>query len=143
MNVDKSNGMSCINRLEHYTSRNRHVSGSSKTHERYSGTSQQQKEHKTPPRQTSNDDVFLGPETPASNDDGTSSTVYEENNTGTIRQTSRNWADCPIDETAADTASPPPSANTTFTGDDFQVTIEKLIMTEGNGFLHVRIGCTR
>ena len=39
-----------------------------------------------------------------------------------VRQQSRNWADCPIDETGLE-PSPPPSANNTFAGDDFQVKI--------------------
>jgi len=38
-----------------------------------------------------------------------------------IRQKSRNWADCPIDDSVVDT-SPPPSIHNTLTGDDdFQV----------------------
>jgi hypothetical protein len=40
-----------------------------------------------------------------------------------IRQQSRNWADCPIDDSVVDT-SPPPSINNTLIGDDiddFQV----------------------
>lgn len=39
------------------------------------------------------------------------------------RQQSRNWADCPIDESVVEPSSPPPSANNTFTSDDFQVGI--------------------
>ena len=79
------------------------------------------KERRTPPRQVSNDDVFLGPDTPASNEDGIHSTDHDDGNGAITRQKSRNWADCPIDDTAVEPASSPPSANDTFASDDFQV----------------------
>ena len=47
----------------------------------------------------------------------------EDITTTIIRQLSRNWADCPIDDSVVDT-SPPPSANNTLITndiDDFQV----------------------
>jgi RNA recognition motif-containing protein len=109
---------------EYYTERNRRSSGSGKTNERRHSQSQQQ--HKTPPRKVSNnDDVFIVPDTPNSNEDGTDQTNNDQGGGQTIgRQQSRNWADCPIDESAAE-PSPPPSANNTFSGDDFQVVRNK------------------
>ena len=103
--------------LEHHAERNRRPSGSSKNNERRNSQSQQ---HKTPPHKSSNDDVFIAPDTPTSNGDS-----VDQGNTTVGRQQSRNWADCPIDETVAD-SSPPPSANNTFSGDDFQVNISFL-----------------
>ena len=81
------------------------------------------KERRTSPRQVSNDDVFLGPDTPASNEDGTHTTDHDDGggNGAITRQKSRNWADCPIDDTAVEPASSPPSANDTLASDDFQV----------------------
>ncbi len=105
--------------LEYYTERNRRSSGSGKNNERRHSQSQQ---HKTPPRQSSNDDVFLAPDTPTSNEDGIDQTNNDQGGTAITRQQSRNWADCPIDESVVE-QSPPPSANNTLTGDDFQVGI--------------------
>jgi hypothetical protein len=104
--------------LEYYSERNRRSSGSGKTNERRHSQSQQ---HKTPPRKVSNnDDVFIVPDTPTSNEDGIDQTNNDQGGQTMVRQQSRNWADCPIDESAAE-PSPPPSANNTFSGDDFQV----------------------
>jgi hypothetical protein len=100
--------------LEYHTERNRHPSGSGKTNERRHSQSQRLK---TPPRHASDDDVFIVPDTPTSNEDG-----VDQGSTTIARQASRNWADCPIDESVTE-PSPPPSANNTLTGDDFQVRI--------------------
>jgi hypothetical protein len=104
--------------LEYYAERNRRSSGSGKTNERRHSQSQQAK---TPPRKVSNnDDVFIVPDTPNSNEDGTVQINNDQGGQTIGRQQSRNWADCPIDESVAE-PSPPPSANNTFSGDDFQV----------------------
>ena len=110
--------------VENPAPRNRQSSGSGKTNDRQSSQNQQQqpREHKTPPRKASNDDVFLGPDTPASTEDGTDTTAHDESAASTVRQQSRNWADCPIDESVVEPTSPPSSANNTFANDDFQVT---------------------
>ena len=86
--------------------------------------SEQEKEQTSPSRRISDGDVFIGPDTPASNEDENREyTSNKEETTATTRQQSRNWADCPIDESVVDT-SPPSSINNTLTGDDtddFQV----------------------
>ena len=106
--------------LEYYVERNRRSSGSGKTNERRHSQSHQAK---TPPRKVSNnDDVFIVPDTPNSNEDGA-----DQSGQTVTRQQSRNWADCPIDESVTE-PSPPPSANNTFSGDDFQVGL--IISTE-------------
>lgn len=108
--------------LGYYAERNRRSSGSGKPNERRPSQSQQ---HKTPPRKVSNnDDVFIAPDTPTSTDDGNTRTDNEQGGQTIARQQSRNWADCPIDETVAE-PSPPPSANNTFSGDDFQIVRNK------------------
>jgi len=118
---------------EQPTGRNRHSSGSARTNERHPSQTQPSKEHKTPPRQLSNDDVFIAPDTPTSAEDGTDSHNQDENNGTIARQLSRNWADCPIDESVVETTSPPPSANNTFTSDDFQVVRNKTNKTRPMG----------
>jgi hypothetical protein len=117
--------------LEHYTERNRRPSGSNKNPERRNSQSQQQ--HKTPSRKISNDDVFLAPDTPTSNEDGLDHTNNDHGGTTLPRQQSRNWADCPIDESVVE-PSPPPSANNTFSGDDFQVENFSLNLNHGKIF---------
>ncbi|CAF4866149.1 unnamed protein product, partial [Rotaria socialis] len=107
------------NQDESYGGRNYHSSNSDKNHERY-----QQK--------ASNDDVFIALDTPASSEDVTDQTPNDQN-TSITRQTSRNWADCPIDETTTEQpSSPPPSADNTFSGDDFQVVRNKNPKTRMN-----------
>ncbi|CAF1018818.1 unnamed protein product [Adineta steineri] len=100
----------------YYTERPRRTSGSGRTNERRNSHTQQSK---TPPRKASNDDVFVAPDTPTSNEDGT-----DHGTTTIVRQQSRNWADCPIDETVTE-PSPPPSATNAYGGDDFQVVRNK------------------
>ena len=108
--------------LGYHSERNRRSSGSGKPNERRPSQSQQ---HKTPPRKVSNnDDVFIAPDTPTSTDDGPTRTDNDQGGQTIARQQSRNWADCPIDESVAE-PSPPPSANNTFSGDDFQVVRNK------------------
>jgi hypothetical protein len=86
--------------------------------------SQSQKEQTPPPSRKVSDDVFLAPDTPTSNDDKNHEhTNNQEDGTTMIRQKSRNWADCPIDDSVVDSL-PPLSINNTLTGedtDDFQV----------------------
>ncbi|UJR21382.1 hypothetical protein I4U23_024474 [Adineta vaga] len=106
-----------------HSGRNRQPSDSGKTTERRNSQSQQ---HKTPPRQVSNDDVFIAPDTPVSNEDGVDQGTSTMN-----RQQSRNWADCPIDESVTE-SSPPPSANNTLTNDDFQVVRNKNVKSRPN-----------
>lgn len=118
---------------EQNPTRNRHSSGSARTNERHPSQTQAPREHKTPPRQISNDDVFIAPDTPASNEDALDSHNQDENSGSIARQHSRNWADCPIDETVVETTSPPPSANNTFTSDDFQVVRNKNTKTRPMG----------
>lgn len=93
----------------------RQPSGSSKPIERRNSQTQQNKT--TLAHQVSNDDVFIAPDTPASNEDS-----VDQGATTMTRQQSRNWADCPIDESVPE-SSPPPSVNNTFTNDEFQVQI--------------------
>jgi hypothetical protein len=80
--------------------------------------SYQDKKQTSTSRHVSNDDVFIGPDTPASTEDVNYERINnKEDTTGMTRQQSRNWADCPIDETVVDT-SPPSSMNNAVTGDD-------------------------
>lgn len=96
--------------------------GSNPNNDRSSSQKQQNREHQSPVRQPSNDDVFVGPDTPAaSTDDGTDSSRNDTNGSSSVQRSRRNWADCPIDESTVETTSPPASANNTFTNDDFQV----------------------
>lgn len=73
-------------------------------------------EQKTPERKISNDDVFIAPDTPNSIENEHEQTTNGQEEQTFARQHSRNWADCPIDETVNE-PSPPPSAN-----ENFQVT---------------------
>ncbi|CAF2824462.1 unnamed protein product [Rotaria sp. Silwood2] len=98
------------NKDESFNERNYYSSTSGKTRQRHHSQNQQQK--------VSNDDVFIAPDTPASNEDTIDQTNNDQSTT-IVRQESRNWADCPIDETVFE-SSPPASANNTFTSDDFQ-----------------------
>ena len=70
-------------------------SGSSKPIERRNSQTQQNKTILA--HQVSNDDVFIAPDTPASNEDG-----VDQEPTTMVRQQSRNWADCPIDESVTE-----------------------------------------
>lgn len=102
--------------------RQRNASGSTKSTEYTTHSEQAEKEHATPIRKISNDDVFVGPDTPATSiDDGTDGVHQDQNDGNMTRQRSRNWADCPIDDSTVETTSPPPSATTTLNNDDFQV----------------------
>lgn len=61
-----------------------------------------------PVRQIS-DEVFVIPDTPVSNEDENQQlTNNQEDASPIIRQKSRNWADCPIDESVVDTPTSPP-----------------------------------
>ncbi|CAF0876301.1 unnamed protein product [Adineta ricciae] len=102
----------------------RQPSGSSKPIERRNSQTQQNKT--TLAHQVSNDDVFIAPDTPTSNEDG-----VDQETTTMIRQQSRNWADCPIDESVTE-SSPPPSVNNTFTNDEFQVVRNKNVKSHPN-----------
>lgn len=84
---------------------------------------QAQKEQTPPPSRKVSDDVFIAPDTPISNSDENHEHNNEEDGTTIIRQKSRNWADCPIDDSVVDT-TPPPSIQNTLPNediDDFQV----------------------
>ena len=104
--------------LGYHSERNRRSSGSGRMNERRPSQNQQ---HRTPSRKESNtDDVFIVPDTPTSNDGEINQTDNDQGGPTIARQQSRNWADCPIDESNVE-PSPPPSANNTFSGDEFQV----------------------
>jgi hypothetical protein len=94
------------------------------SHKNSERQSQAQKEQTLPSSRKISDDVFITLDTPASNEDENHEHINNKEDTTTmIRQQSRNWADCPIDDSVVDT-SPPPSINNTLTGDDiddFQV----------------------
>ena len=104
--------------LDYYAEWNRRSSGSSRNNERRPSQSQQY--HKTPPRKVSNDDVFIVSDTPASNEDVVDHTNNDHGGSTMAWQQNCNWADYSIDESGIE-PSLPPSANNTFTGDDFQV----------------------
>ncbi len=86
--------------------------------------SQPQKEQTPPTARKISDDVFIASDIPVSNEDENHEHINNKEDTTTItRQKSRNWADCPIDESVVD-ASPPASTNNTLASDDaddFQV----------------------
>ena len=103
--------------VESHTEGNRRSSDSYQSNERRHNQTQQDK---TPSRKVSNDDVFIVPDTPASNDEIIDQVNNEHDNTAIRQQKSLNWADCPIDESAIE-PSPPPSTNNTLIEDDFQV----------------------
>ena len=75
------------------------------------------------------DDVFITPDTPMSNDDKSHEDVgSKEESTTVTRQKSRNWADCIVDEPAAEITPPPTpelkpaySMGNNNAADDFQV----------------------
>ncbi|CAF0901172.1 unnamed protein product [Adineta ricciae] len=87
-----------------------------------------EREVQSPKDETSrklSDDVFIAPDTPISNNEDEN---YEEVNSteerpDTIRQKTRNWADCPIDDSVTE-SSPPPSSSSMkspSSNDDFQI----------------------
>jgi len=86
--------------------------------------SQVQKEQTPPSSRKVSDDVFIASDTPVSNEDDNHQQINNKEDTTTMnRQRSRNWADCPIDDSVVDT-TPLPSVNNTLTNDDiddFQV----------------------
>jgi hypothetical protein len=108
--------------LDYYNKVNLHDQTDS--HKNSERQSQAQKEQTLSSSRKISDDVFITPDTPASNEDENHEHINNKEDTTTmIRQQSRNWADCPIDDSVVDT-SPPPSINNTLTGDDiddFQV----------------------
>lgn len=90
-------------------------------HDRAGTQNQAAREHLSPVRKVSNDDVFLGADTPAaSTDDGVENSSQDLNDSAVVRQHSRNWADCPIEESTVESSSPSASANNTNNNDDFQ-----------------------
>lgn len=101
---------SCLLHFRSISERPRQPSDSKKSTEH--------RQQKTPERKTSNDDVFLGPETPNSIDNGHEQTSNDQGGQTLARYQSRNWADCPIDETVTE-SSPPPSATKTSANEDF------------------------
>jgi hypothetical protein len=86
--------------------------------------SQVQKELTPPSSRKVSDDVFIAPDTLVSNEDDNYQQINNKEETTTmIRQKSRNWADCPIDDSVVD-ITPPSSVNNIVTSDDvddFQV----------------------
>lgn len=107
-------------RIESYSERTRQPSGSNKS-----------VEQQIPERKISNDDVFVAPDTPNSIDNEREQNTNGQEGQAIVRQQSRNWADCPIDETVNE-PSPPPSANNTFSNESFQTVRNKTPKTRNN-----------
>jgi hypothetical protein len=87
--------------------------------------SQTQKEQTSPSSRKVSDDVFFASDTPALTED---ENHEQEDTTTMIRQQSRNWADCPIDDSVVDTSPPPLNINNALTADDsddFQIVRNK------------------
>lgn len=90
-------------------------------------------EQKTPERKISNDDVFIALDTPNSIENEHEQNINGQDGQTLVREQSRNWADCPIDETVNE-SSPPASANNTFTNENFQTVRNRTPKTHNNNY---------
>jgi hypothetical protein len=103
--------------------------------------SQVQKELTPPSSRKVSDDVFIAPDTPVSNEDDNYQQINNKEETTTmIRQKSRNWADCPIDDSVVD-ITPPSSVNNIVTSDDvddFQIVRNKTPKSRINQYTPTR-----